>query len=136
MAKWKKIDAFRKRNLYIKNSCDLAKGEFFLQKSAFHGDSFFFFFFSRKKSRHEWTNVATMSHGISARGARNNTAGTNQRYPFLLCTRQPSKKLRNIQRILDGTREEEGKERRRPERRSSAGHGLMKFNYGRRPGPR
>lgn len=135
MAKWKKIDAFRKRNLYIKNSCDFAKGKFFLQKSAFHRDSFFFFFFSRKKSRHEWTNVATMSHGISARGARNNTAGTNQRYP-LLCTRQPSKKLRNIQRILDGTREEEGKERRRPERRSSAGHGLMKFNYGRRPGPR
>lgn len=96
----------------------LCEGELFLHESAFHRDSFFPPFFEEKKSRYEWTNVATMSRGISA---RNNTARTNQRYP-LLCTRQPSKKLRNIQRILGkreererGTAEKTGKKKlRRP----------------------
>lgn len=83
---------------FIRNSC-AKRGTFFTR--VFHRDSFFPPFFEEKKSRYEWTNVATMSRGISA---RNNTARTNQRYP-LLCTRQPSKKLRNIQRIL-GKREE------------------------------
>lgn len=101
---------------FIRNSC-AKRGTFFTRVCV---SSRFLFppFFEEKKSRYEWTNVATMSRGISA---RNNTARTNQRYP-LLCTRQPSKKLRNIQRILGkreererGTAEKTGKKKlRRP----------------------
>lgn len=51
MAKWKKIDAFRKRNLYIKNSCDFAKRKFFFYKSLRFIEILFSSSFFREKNR-------------------------------------------------------------------------------------
>lgn len=115
---------------FIRNSC--AKGNFFYTSLRFI-EIPFFLLFSRRKNRgmngRTWPQCpAEFLREIIRRGQTNDT-------PYCaLASRVKSWEI--FRESWERERKERGEQRRRPERRSSAGHGLMKFNYSRRPGPR